>query len=379
MNDKEVQDLHKKQETATSKDGTESNDEIWSFCPVCGEKIPNIQKLKFCISCGTNLIYIKEHRRLAPQKRINPYINPSLYPQPYTSPIIYGPKKISDDEILETKDHKLWGTTASIGVPLGAFLLMNFLSAGIILVIIIYFSFNLEVLYDFLINPYFLIFSSFFELIFILIPILYVAKYLQNPSLENRLGLLGFTIRGFERKGVLKEILIGLGFAVIGVLLVALVSFLTEIVIEILFGIEIVSDVSGTTSDVEFIITSSDILSIILLSLVMILIIGTSEEILFRGFMQKGLMRSLGNKGGIIVSAFIFAMIHVLGVILMLIDVPLILLVSFLLSFIPYFAISLLLGLIYYWRNENLIAVIITHGVYDALTIILAFFFYNLF
>lgn len=378
MDDKEVQDLHNKQEATTSKDGTELSDSSWSFCPVCGKKIPKIHKLKFCMSCGTNLDYLKEHKILQQEKVINPYIKPTKYPQLYTPPIFYGPKKISDDEIINTKNHGLWGTTASIGVPLGAFLLMNFLTAGI-LILIIYSSSNLVLLYDFLLNPYFLIFSSFFELIFILVPVIYVAKYLENPILKNRLGLLGFTTRGFEKKGVLKEILIGLGFAVIGVLLVGIVSFLTEITLEILFGIEIVSGLGSGTGDVESIIISADILSLILLSIVMILIIGTSEEILFRGFMQKGLMRSLGDKWGIIVTAFIFAMIHVIGIILIVIDTPLVLLISFLLSFIPYFAISLLLGFIYYWRNENLLAVIITHGVYDALTIIIALTIYNIF
>ncbi len=378
MDEKEVQDLHNKQETMISKDGTALNDTSWSFCPVCGKEIPKINKLKFCMGCGTNLEYLKEHRILQQEEVINPYIIPSKYPQLYTPPIIYGPKKIPDDEIIDTKNHELWGTAASIGVPLGAFLLMNFLTAGII-ILIIYASFNLELLYDILLNPYFLIFSSFFELIFILVPVIYVAKYLENPSLKNRLGLLGFTTRGIEKKGVLKEILIGLGFAIIGVLLVGIVSFLTEIALETIFGIEIVSDLGSGTGDVESIILSADVLSLILLSIVMILIIGTSEEILFRGFMQKGLMRSLGDKWGIIVTAFIFAMIHVTGVVLMVLNAPLVLLISFLLSFIPYFAISLLLGAIYYWRNENLLAVVITHGVYDALTIILAFNFYNIF
>jgi len=378
MDDKEGQDLNNEQETITSKDEIELNDTNWLFCPVCGKKIPNIHNLKFCMSCGTNLDYLKEHRILQQEKVINPYIKPSKYPQPYTPPISYGPKKISDEEIIDTKNHELWGTTASIGVPLGAFLLMNFLTAGI-LVIIIYASFDLELLYEILLNPYFLIISSFFELIFIIVPVVYVSKYLQNPTLENRLGLLGFTTRGIEKKGVLKEILIGLGFAVIGVSLVWIVSLLTEIILEILFGIKIGNGFGSGTGDVESIIISSDILSLILLSIVMILIIGTSEEILFRGFMQKGLMRSLGNKWGIIVTAFIFAMIHVIGIILIAIDTPLVLLISFLLSFIPYFAISLLLGLIYYWRNENLLAVIITHGVYNALTIIIAFISYNIF
>ncbi|MFX0138471.1 MAG: hypothetical protein ACFFDN_32815, partial [Candidatus Hodarchaeota archaeon] len=43
----------------------------------------------------------------------------------------------------------------------------------------------------------------------------------------------------------------------------------------------------------------------------------------------------------------------------------------------PYLAISLLLGYIFYWRNENLIAVIITHGLYNSLTILIAVFFFS--
>ncbi len=380
MDDREVQNPppQNEQKAIRSKERIELNDTSWSFCPVCGKKIPKIDNLKFCMSCGTNLDYLKEHRILQQESVINPYIKPLKYPQPYTLPISYGPKKILDDEIIDTKNHELWGTTASIGVPLGAFLLMNFLTAGI-LAIIIYASFDLELLYEILLNPYFLIISSFFELIFIIVPVVYVGNYLQNPTLENRLGLLGFTTRGFEKKEVLKEVLIGLGFAVIGVLLVGIVSFLTEIALETLFGVEIVNDLGNGTGDVESIIYSADIIALVLLSIVMILIIGTSEEILFRGFMQKGLMRSLGNKWGIIVTAIIFAMIHVIGVILLVLNSPLILFISFLLSFIPYFAISLLLGVIYYWRNENLLAIVITHGVYDALTIILAFNFYNIF
>ena len=373
MNDKETKDINKNQESSSPKDGIESNGDNWLFCPVCGNKIPKIQKLKYCISCGTNLEYLKEHKTLQPQEVKNPYLIPSQYPQYRVPPVFYGPKKIPDDEIIDSKNQNLWGTRASIGIPLGAFLLMNFLTVGII-IILIYISFNLELLY-----PYFIIFSSFFELIFIIVPVNYVTKYLQNPSLKNRLGLLGFTVRGFERKKLIKEIVLGLGFAIVGLFLVAVVSFLTEIVLELFLGIEIVRSVSSTTSDIEYIIGSADIISIILLSLVMILIIGTSEEILFRGFMQKGLVRSLGNKTGLIVTALIFALIHVLGVIMLFFDDPLVLLVSFLLSFIPYFAISLLLGFIYYWRKENLIAVIITHGVYDALTIIFAFLIYNFF
>ena len=372
MNDKDGQD------SKNPNKGIKLAEAKWSFCPVCGKKIPEINRLKFCISCGVNLQYIREHKQLQPRRVLNPYTTQTLSPPSYLHPIKIGPKKILDEEILDTKDHELWGTWPSIGIPLGTFLLMDFIAAGLI-AFIFFFSFNPDILSEFLSNPYFLILSSFLELIFILVPVLYVARYLQKPTLKNRLGLLGFTRKGFNRVGLIKEILIGLGFAIAGVIIVFGITFLTEILLESIFGSETIRDVSGATSDVDILISSSDILSLVLLSLIMILIIGTSEEILFRGFMQKGLTRSLGKWGGILITAFIFAMIHVLGVFLYVLESPLYLLISFLLSFFPYFAISLLLGLIYFWRKENLIAVIITHGVYNTLTIILAFFFYNIF
>ncbi|MFX1418004.1 MAG: lysostaphin resistance A-like protein [Promethearchaeota archaeon] len=378
MTNKEVEDPYKKQEITNSNDRTALNDGNWSFCPVCGYSILKIKKLKYCVKCGTNLNYLKEYKELEPKNVQNPYVKPTAFTIPYSPPLYYGPRKISDDKIIDTKNHELWGTMASIGVPLGAFFLMNFITAGL-LAAIAYFSFNIEFLIELTSNPYFLILSSFFEIIFIIVPLIYIEKFLQNPTLENRLGLLGFTFKGFNKKGILKEILIGFGFAVIGIFLVATVSFVTEIILELFFGIEIVRDLSSTTTDVEMIILSADFLSLILLSLIMILIIGTSEEILFRGFMQKGLMRSLGNKWGIIISALIFSMIHLLGIFLMFLDAPLVLLISFLLSFIPYFAISMMLSLLYYWRNENLIANVIAHGVYNALAIILAYLVYYIF
>ncbi|MFX0024558.1 MAG: CPBP family intramembrane glutamic endopeptidase [Candidatus Hermodarchaeota archaeon] len=372
MKDKEIQDSNGEQKNSDYINSKDLDDKSWLFCPVCGNKIPKLQKLKFCIKCGTDLNYLKEHKQLKPTDSINPYIQTKKYPQQDIPLISYEPLKISDEEILNTKNFELWGTMPSIGISMGAFLIMNFATAGV-LAIMIFFATDLEALLEFLVNPYFIAISSFFELIFVLIPVLYVGKYLRNPSLKNRLGLLGFTSKGLNKKDFLKEILIGLGFAVAGYYLVQGIAFLTEIGIEFFFGIEIIQDVNSGAGEAGILLIEGDILSIILLSIAMILLVGTSEEILFRGFMQKGLTRSLGSLGGILVSAFIFAMIHVLGIILLFIESPILILISFILYFIPYFIISVVLGLIYYWRNENLIAVVITHGVFDALTIILAY------
>jgi membrane protease YdiL (CAAX protease family) len=240
------------------------------------------------------------------------------------------------------------------------------------LILITSLTLNLDIIDSLIENSYFLSIISLFELVFIFVPVIYVKKYLENPSFKNNLILLGFTSRGYDRRNLIKEVLIGLGFAVIGVLLVTSVSILLELIIETIFRVEIIQESSELT---DFGIPM-DIPSFIVFVIVMILVIGTSEEILFRGFMQKGLVRSLGTKWGIIVTAFIFSMIHLIGILLLALESPFVFIISFILSFVPYFAISLMLGLLYHWRNENLITVVICHGVYDALTIILAYIIY---
>ncbi|MFX1393317.1 MAG: type II CAAX prenyl endopeptidase Rce1 family protein, partial [Promethearchaeota archaeon] len=96
----------------------------------------------------------------------------------------------------------------------------------------------------------------------------------------------------------------------------------------------------------------------------------------FRGFMMKGLTRTLGKTPALWITALIFAGIHLVGILFyFLVYHPIVVLVNLVMLFVPYLAISLMLGLLYRWRNENLIAVVITHGVYNSLTIIFAFLF----
>ncbi len=350
----------------------------WLFCPICGTKIPEVKNIKFCTKCGVDLFYINTHMRMPPRKDTIPLVTPA--PNTY-QPYSFRPpkplrKKLSQDDLLNLKEEKLWSSSASIGMTAVAFLLMNFVTI-LVAIVFVFFSFSLAAIDDILTNPYLIIFSSFIELILFIVPMLYIGKYLKKPNLNNRLILLGFTIKGFNIKGILKEIFIGTVFAILGVFLVLSVSFLMEVILTIIFGYEIVYDILGTSGEVDVFITSSDIFSIIWLVLIMILIIGTSEEVLFRGFLQKGLVRSLGNIGGILITALIFSSIHLIGIFLLPESLTSFI-VSLLLNFFPFFAISLLLGLIYYWRKENLIAVMITHGVYNALTIIIAFLVFNI-
>lgn len=338
-------------------------DKEWDYCPSCGVKLPNIDVVKFCTNCGLNLEYVKEHKTLPPPQARPTYVSPTYYKS-------YKPV-LSDDEILYTKGRRLWGNLPSIGFPLLAFLVMNALILGILFAIILIIP-NTEFVRSIIANPFFMVLTTLAELILIIIPIWYVKKYLQNPSLENRLALLGFTIKGYDRKKIFREMLIGIAFAFVGILVVVGASIGIELFLRYVFGVRIIRE--GPSSEGEVIITGMDILVLILMILMMIFIVGPCEEILFRGFMQRGLVRTLGDTWGILITAIIFAAIHLVGLILYILD-PIVFIILFIYLFAPYIAISIMLGLLFRWREENLVAVIVTHGVYNSLTILIAFLF----
>ncbi len=360
----------------------------WSFCPSCGNKLPKIDSLKFCTRCGIDLQYLKEHKTLPSHQqprtytRYESYPNYPQYSQASRYPVTYGRyrplvEKISDEDLTNTKNRKLWGKLASIGIPLAGFGVMNLLAVGFIILLAI-FTLDYESLYNLATSDLFIILTSLFELILIVFPLIYVRKYIQRPNLKNRLILLGFTSRGYDRIKIFKEVLLGLSFAVIGVFLVAFSSIATELMLENFFNVQIITD-SGDfpTDDVDVIISGTDILGLVLITAMMLLVVGTTEEILFRGFMQKGLVRNLGERWGIIITAVIFASIHLITLFFITLDSPLEFFIIFVLMFVPYLSISFLLGLLFKWRDENLIAVVITHGVYNSITIIISFLAYN--
>ncbi|MFO8018342.1 MAG: CPBP family glutamic-type intramembrane protease [Promethearchaeia archaeon] len=391
MNQNKDDNLGKKSPEQSKKDVVgEKVEEKWEFCPNCGAKLPKIENLRFCINCGTDLQYIKNHKKVPAAGPKNPYKNAQEHPQTqkyvpsqqYSQPQSYiydyseRQEKI-EEENIETTDKKLWGISASIGIPLLAFIVMNLAVVGV-MVIVTLFIYDLEVLYNLLTSPIFIICTSIVELILIIFPLYYAGNYLKNPTLTNRFRLLGLSTKRLANIGIVKELAIGLFFAVVGIFLVGFVSLATEYLLEIFFDIQIVAAEEVPTNDIDLVISSADLFTIILLAVIMIGVVGPSEEILFRGFMQKGLVKQLGDKAGVLITAFIFALIHLITLVFMPMSSPFTFFILFILMFMPYFAISLMLGLIFRWRDQNLIAVIICHGLYNSFTVIFAFIFSGL-
>ncbi|MHA1747524.1 MAG: hypothetical protein ACTSYF_02630, partial [Promethearchaeota archaeon] len=203
----------------------------WTFCPFCGEKLPILKELRFCTSCGLDLEYLKEHKQLPPE-----FINKKPPIQQYPHPDqmrMYGIDKISDEDILNTKNKKLWGSFASIGIPIASIFIMNIV-AVIIMIFYLFFSPSIEEFMNNLTNPYFLVITSFAELILVFLPFIVVKKYLRNPSTKNRFAILGFTTKGVN---YWKECIIGIIFSIIGILLVLSVSVFMEIILEFIYGV----------------------------------------------------------------------------------------------------------------------------------------------
>ncbi|MHA1196729.1 MAG: CPBP family glutamic-type intramembrane protease, partial [Promethearchaeota archaeon] len=115
----------------------------------------------------------------------------------------------------------------------------------------------------------------------------------------------------------MKEIFFGLLFGFIGVISVLSISYLLEFILESIFGSNIIRNI-GESSRIMFIV------------------IAPSEEILFRGFLQKGLVRSLSKKSGIIITAIIFTFIHLIGNFILYPLISIEFLISMIMSFIPY-------------------------------------------
>ncbi len=130
---------------------------------------------------------------------------------------------------------------------------------------------------------------------------------------------------------------------------------------------------AGTISAIEEVVLGPDpmaeeltnavlprnLLQVIALIALSIALVGPAEELAFRGFVQRGLENSFGKTGGLLIAAILFGLLHGL---------------NSLRAIIPVSVSSLVLGYVWQKTDGNTTASAWTHGLYDAITISIAYF-----
>lgn len=261
---------------------------------------------------------------------------------------------------------KLWDWKAALGIPLLATLIKFLMILVPTLLLVLN---NLDLLNDPSNIPDDLMYTLMiieicFQPIFILVPYYALKFYLPpNATYVEKFRALGIPVKKISKKQVMKEILLGLLLAAGIFFLEIAIRYISAYLTSFLFNASVEDLANQEVTSVPGLIPGN-IGSLILIIVLMFVSIGPSEEILFRGFAQTGFKRTFGKSAAIWITAFYFALFHIYATIF---D-P----VLFFYLFIPYIVISLMLGMIYEWRG-NLIAVIVTHAVYNSIQFIIMY------
>jgi membrane protease YdiL (CAAX protease family) len=118
----------------------------------------------------------------------------------------------------------------------------------------------------------------------------------------------------------------------------------------------------GPDPDAEFLIRAilpNNNLQLILLIGISLFLVGPSEELAFRGFIQRGFENSFGKINGLLIASLLFGLLHGLN--------------SYY-SILPVTVVSLFLGYIWQKTGGNTTATAWIHGIYDAIAIAIAYF-----
>lgn len=151
------------------------------------------------------------------------------------------------------------------------------------------------------------------------------------------------------KKPSLKVILIISFAAVLLLLLAGTVSVIEEVVL----GPDL------NAEDLLNAVLPRNLFQLIILIGLSIALVGPIEELAFRGFIQRGFENSFGKTGGLLITSALFGLLHGL---------------NSLRAIIPVFVSSLVLGYVWQKTNGNTIASAWMHGLYDAITLTVAYF-----
>ncbi len=232
---------------------------------------------------------------------------------------------------------KLFHIFVLTGVAFGMTILLTFvmmvpmMAAGLIYVDVV----SMTIIID----PIALLVITFAEIGFIFPPLWYIRR--------NGLSLKSI---GISRLGSVKEAVIGLGVGVV----VLLANFAVTFLIDLFAGSPGIGD--------ESLFAISSTLEVVIWTLAMFLVVGFSEELLFRGFLQRRMeiyfstRRSRPQLYALVITSIVFAAMH---------------LDPF--GFPTRLVIGLIFGVLAQKRNYSIMAPTMAHGLNNTAVIIIAY------
>lgn len=147
--------------------------------------------------------------------------------------------------------------------------------------------------------------------------------------------------------------------------IIILASLVAFILFLIAIGISVIEEIIlGPNPEADFllsVILPKNILQLITLIVISIILVGPAEEIAFRGFIQRGFETSYGKNTGLFIASVLFGLLHGF---------------NSLRSIVPVTIISVFFG--YFWQktDRNTTTIAWMHGLYDAITLVFAYFVY---
>lgn len=206
-------------------------------------------------------------------------------------------------------------------------------------------------------NPWILIGLIFFELLFVILPALFLSN-LKKKSFMTEINEMGFQMN--DR--LVRKIISGLCFGIIFFFLSGyLILFFRDFIIRNLLGSEFVE--SAQEGIINTTPIQPNIIQMSILIILQIMITGPCEEAFFRGFLIKKFDLKLKSIYSILISSTIFALYHV---------PPFLVPFSTILTFFGYyFTFGLLLSSIYIYFNYSIIPNSIAHSLFNILVMVI--------
>ena len=206
-----------------------------------------------------------------------------------------------------------------------------------------------------------LIILSLMEILFIIIPALISSKIGKSTFLME-LSEMGFS-RGLRpfRQAILK-IIAGLTIgALLFVISPYLLSFITNLVLIPLFGGEFVQN--GIENAISTLPVNPSLIELSILIIIHIFVTGPSEEAFFRGFLISKFNKKVKLRYAILFSSLIFTFYHTPFFL-----VP----ISTIILFFPYyFAIGLILALVFVYSKYSLLPCFVAHSIFNIFILLL--------